>query len=204
VDYTVLGRTGLRVSALCLGSAWPVSLPSGQTRASWSGRRSTPGSISLTPRARTAARPASTGAAHRRLETSYLDLYYAYHPDPATGTDDLVETFDRLIDRGLIRHWALSNFAAWQSVDVYLTARPRGCVPPAAQQVYYNLARRSAERELLPALGWLLSRPGVAATVVGPESVQELATLAAGLSRPLPAELVSAVDALTEPGADQR
>jgi len=205
----------------------------------------------------------------RRLGTSHLDLYYVHHPDPRTRIDDMVETFDRLIDRGLIRHWALSNFTGRESVDAHLTAGRRGGRPPVAQQVYYNLVRRSAERDLLPALDrcgqpviaysglaggllggaqrarrplagparvgrpsysaalldvadrlqgladrtgcqpaglalrWLLTRPGVAATVVGPESGRELADLIAAVRQPMPADLLSAVDALTSPGADQ-
>ena len=325
MNYTVLGRTGLRVSSLCLGSAWfgvaplaaevgelvSVALDSGinffDTASSYGNqpRFDRPGAPSAArresaeellgralhgrrdevvlatkvgERVGTGVNDAGASRPHverslehslRRLGTSYLDLYYVHHPDPDTGIEILVETFARLIDRGLIRHWALSNFTGWQSVDVHLTARLLRCEPPAAQQIHYNLVRRSAERELLPALdrceqavvaysglaggllggaqsarrpragparigrpsysaalldvadrlqeladqagcrpaelalGWLLARPGVVATVVGPESAEELAGLAAGMQRPVSAELLSAVDALTEPGADR-
>lgn len=49
----------------------------------------------------------------RRLDTDYIDVYYAHHPDPATPLDQTMRAFDDLVRQGKVRYPALSNFPAW-------------------------------------------------------------------------------------------
>jgi aryl-alcohol dehydrogenase-like predicted oxidoreductase len=52
----------------------------------------------------------------RRLQTDYIDVYYAHHPDPTTPLDQTLRAFDELVKQGKVRYPALSNFASWQLI----------------------------------------------------------------------------------------
>ena len=99
-----------------------------------------------------------------RLQTDYLDLYYAHHPDPSTPIEQTVRTFDDLVRRGTIRYWALSTYPAWQVMDVLWTADRLRCEAPVALQTGYNLAQRMVEREVVPAC----LRGGLTLTIFSP------------------------------------
>ncbi len=87
----------------------------------------------------------------RRLETDYIDLYYAHDPDPNTPLEQTLAAYDDLIRQGKIRYVALSNHPAWQLVQSLWIADDRRLNAPVAVQVKYNLIDRAAERELAPA-----------------------------------------------------
>jgi aryl-alcohol dehydrogenase-like predicted oxidoreductase len=87
----------------------------------------------------------------RRLETDYIDLYYAHDPDPDTPLEQTLATYDDLIRQGKIRYVGLSNHPAWQVALALWIADDRRLQAPVAAQVKYNLIDRAAERELGPA-----------------------------------------------------
>ena len=87
----------------------------------------------------------------RRLETDYIDLYYAHDPDPDTPMDQTLAAYDDLIRQGKIRYVGLSNHPAWQVTQALWIADDRRQQAPVAAQVKYNLINRAAERELAPA-----------------------------------------------------
>ena len=87
----------------------------------------------------------------RRLETDYIDLYYAHDPDPDTPLEQTLAAYDDLIRQGKIRYVGLSNHPAWQVTQALWIADDRRLQPPVASQVKYNLIDRAAERELGPA-----------------------------------------------------
>lgn len=87
----------------------------------------------------------------RRLETDYIDLYYAHDPDPDTPLEQTLAVYDDLIRQGKIRYVGLSNHPAWQVTEALWIADDRRLQAPVATQVKYNLIDRAAERELGPA-----------------------------------------------------
>ena len=87
----------------------------------------------------------------RRLETDYIDLYYAHDPDPETPLEQTLAAYDDLIRDGKVRYVGLSNHPAWQVVQSLWIADDRRLQAPVAAQVKYNLVDRAAERELGPA-----------------------------------------------------
>ena len=87
----------------------------------------------------------------RRLETDYIDLYYAHDPDPDTPLEQTLAVYDDLIRQGKLRYVGLSNHPAWQVTQALWIADDRRLQPPVAVQVKYSLLDRSAERELGPA-----------------------------------------------------
>ncbi|MFC1819929.1 aldo/keto reductase [Thermodesulfobacteriota bacterium] len=86
----------------------------------------------------------------RRLQTDYIDLYYAHFPDFDTPLDETLRVFDDLARQGKVRYIGLSNFTAWQLCkslwisDVHNWIRCDCIEPP------YNLLTRDIEFELLP------------------------------------------------------
>ena len=90
-------------------------------------------------------------ASLRRLQTDYIDVYYAHHPDPLTPIEQTLRTFDDLIRQGTIRYAALSTFPAWQIVEALWTCDRLGLHAPVCLQTQYNLASREVEREIVPA-----------------------------------------------------
>lgn len=50
----------------------------------------------------------------RRLQTDYIDLYYAHVDDPNTPPEETLEAFHRLIQAGKVRFIGASNFRAWR------------------------------------------------------------------------------------------
>ncbi len=86
----------------------------------------------------------------KRLQTDYLDLYYAHMPDYSTPLEETLRAMDDLVRQGKVRYVACSNFRAFQLCkalwisDKYNLAR-WDCIQPP-----YNLLTRDIEYELLP------------------------------------------------------
>ena len=100
----------------------------------------------------------------RRLETDYLDLYWAHAPDFVTPLDEIVEALDDLVRAGKILHGGLSNFPAWQVAAAVTGSATRGRTPIIATQFEYSLAARDGERDLLP----MAENLGIGAAVYSP------------------------------------
>ena len=47
-----------------------------------------------------------------RLQTSYIDLYYAHADDPETPLEETLAAFDELVREGMVRQIAASNYGA--------------------------------------------------------------------------------------------
>ena len=85
-------------------------------------------------------------ASLRRLKTDRLDLYLL-HWRGSVPLGQTIEAFAELKERGLIRHWGVSNFDLMDLVDLVQVPGGTGV---QTDQVLYNLARRSPEYNLLP------------------------------------------------------
>jgi diketogulonate reductase-like aldo/keto reductase len=82
----------------------------------------------------------------KRLKTDYLDMYLL-HWRGSVPLEETLEAFTTLRDRGMIRHYGVSNF----DVDDLTEARAlRGGSGAETNQVLYNLEQRGVEWGLLP------------------------------------------------------
>lgn len=86
----------------------------------------------------------------RRLDTDYVDLYYAHRPDPATPIEETLRAFDDLVRQGKVRYVGCSNYAGWEIATACGVAERRGYAPFLVSQSPYNLFERSLETEVLP------------------------------------------------------
>jgi aryl-alcohol dehydrogenase-like predicted oxidoreductase len=89
-------------------------------------------------------------ASLRRLETDYIDLYQLHGFDALTPLEETLAAFDDLIRAGKVRYVGCSNYAGWQLMKALATSDRNGRARYISHQLYYSLAGRDAEHELLP------------------------------------------------------
>jgi len=87
----------------------------------------------------------------RRLQTDYIDLYYAHYPDADTPVAESVAVFDELVRAGKVRTVGLSNMTAAQIDEWMRVADENGWARPVALQPQYSLVSRGFEAELADA-----------------------------------------------------
>jgi aryl-alcohol dehydrogenase (NADP+) len=85
-----------------------------------------------------------------RLQTDYIDLYYAHYDDKDTPLEESLRAFDALVKEGLVRHIAASNYTAERLTEALSLQRELGLTPFVALQPHYNLVERAYERTLAP------------------------------------------------------
>ncbi|ANP86398.1 aldo/keto reductase [Rhizobium leguminosarum] len=106
----------------------------------------------------------ATEDALRRLGTDYIDLLQLHAFDASTPVEEVLSTLDGLVAAGKIRYVGVSNFAGWELMKSLASANRHGYPRYVAHQVYYSLAGRDYEWELMP----LGADQGVGALVWSP------------------------------------
>jgi aflatoxin B1 aldehyde reductase len=122
------------------------------------------GDPSLKPRLATKVNPRVTGKLDReavvaqlnetlqRLKIDHVDLLYLHFPDPNTPVETTLAACAELHSQGKFHHFGLSNFAAWQVIDIWHICKREGWPLPVVYQGLYNGLSRGVEDELIPAL----------------------------------------------------
>src|SRR5712672_1389336 len=129
--YSILGHTGLRVSALVLGT--------GNFGTGWGH----------------GAEPAEALAifnAYRAAGGNFVDtanIYQRGESETLVG-EFIAAELDDIVRAGKALHVGLSNFPAWRIATSVTIAELRGWAPVQAVQTEYSLVERTAERELVP------------------------------------------------------
>lgn len=85
--------------------------------------------------------PKACEASLKRLQTDYIDVYMSHQPDAGTPIAETMETYQRLIDTGKVRHAACSNYTAEQLREA-IAAANGGAAGYVAVEPHYNLAER--------------------------------------------------------------
>jgi aryl-alcohol dehydrogenase-like predicted oxidoreductase len=95
----------------------------------------------------------------RRLQTDYIDLYYAHRDDENTPLEETLRAFGELVEEGKVRYVAASNYSAARLQEALSTSDRAGLVRYVALQQHYNLVERDQyEGELAN----LVAREGLA------------------------------------------
>ena len=99
-----------------------------------------PGGQGLKP-ARIAA---AVEASLERLQTDYIDLYFAHRDDEETPLEEALEAFARLVENGMVRHLGASNYTAPRLAEAIDISERNGWPAYAVLQPEYHLVRRDA------------------------------------------------------------
>jgi len=94
-----------------------------------------------------------------RLQTDYVDLYYAHRDDPQTPLEEVARGFDALVKQGLVREVGASNYNAQRLGEVHRIASENGLAPFTVLQNEYNLVER---KDYPPELQRLCLERGIA------------------------------------------
>jgi aryl-alcohol dehydrogenase-like predicted oxidoreductase len=79
-----------------------------------------------------------------RLQTDYIDLYYAHRDDTATPLEEMASGFDSLVRQGLARELGASNYDAPRLAAAHTVAHSNGMTPFTILQNEYNLVERES------------------------------------------------------------
>ena len=88
----------------------------------------------------------------KRMNLDKVDLLYFHFPDGKTPIDEALETVAELYKKGKVKELGLSNYPAWQVVDIWHKCEKYGCPKPTVYQGMYNALCRNVEPELFPAI----------------------------------------------------
>ena len=94
----------------------------------------------------------SLDASLRRMGLDYVDVFYHHRPDPLTPLAETAGALDQAVRSGRALYAGLSNYPAPLALEMAGLLRGLG-TPCVVHQGRYSLLDRSAEEELLPALG---------------------------------------------------
>ncbi len=80
-----------------------------------------------------------------RLGTDYVDIYYLHVPDHATPIAETLDAIAVLLESKKIRAWGVSNYAAWQVLEMMHLCDARAMPRPTISQVLYNVLIRELD-----------------------------------------------------------
>jgi len=88
----------------------------------------------------------------KNLQREYVDLLYLHNPDYTVPIEETLKDVDEFHKAGKIKEFGLSNYSAWQVVEICHLCKTNGWVAPTVYQGMYNGITRAVEDELFPAL----------------------------------------------------
>lgn len=89
-------------------------------------------------------------ASLKRLNTDHIDLYQIHGSDPITPIEETVDTLNDIVKSGRARYVGLCNCPAWETAKALGIAERKNLAKFASMQMYYTLASRELEREVVP------------------------------------------------------
>ena len=92
----------------------------------------------------------------RRLQTDYIDLYYAHEDDQTVELAETLGAFDELVKAGKVRHIGASNYEGARLIEAQKVSDDHGFTAYSVLQNRYNLLDREPyESDVVPALAQL-------------------------------------------------
>ena len=88
-------------------------------------------------------------ASLRRLQTDYIDLYQLHGFDALTPVEETLRALEDLTRSGKVRYIGASNFSGWHLMKSLAVAEKYGLPRHVSHQVYYSLAGREYEWDLM-------------------------------------------------------
>jgi aryl-alcohol dehydrogenase-like predicted oxidoreductase len=92
----------------------------------------------------------SLDASLKRLRTDRIDILWVHARDTFTPVEEVMRALDDQVRAGKVLYVGVSDWPAWEVAQATTMAALRDWSPFVALQIQYNLAERTAERDLLP------------------------------------------------------
>jgi aryl-alcohol dehydrogenase-like predicted oxidoreductase len=89
-------------------------------------------------------------ASLKRLGLDYVDLYQVHGVDPRTPIEETVHALDDVVRSGKVRYVGYCNQPAWLTMKALAHSDAHGHARFVSAQVYYSIAGRDIEREVVP------------------------------------------------------
>jgi aryl-alcohol dehydrogenase-like predicted oxidoreductase len=89
-------------------------------------------------------------ASLRRLKLDHIDLYQIHGMDSETPIEETLRALDDLVRSGKVRYTGFCNLPAWLAMKALAFSESRGLARFESAQVYYSIAGRDIEREIVP------------------------------------------------------
>jgi aryl-alcohol dehydrogenase-like predicted oxidoreductase len=93
---------------------------------------------------------ASIDGSLKRLGLDHVDLYQIHGVDPHVPIEETVSALDAVVRSGKARYVGFSNLPAWLAMKAIAFAQANGLARFESAQVYYSIAGRDIEREIVP------------------------------------------------------
>jgi aryl-alcohol dehydrogenase-like predicted oxidoreductase len=93
---------------------------------------------------------AAADASLRRLNLDFIDLYQIHGCDPDTPIEETMVALDDLVRTGKVRYVGFCNLPAWMAMKALGYADNHGLARLVCAQMYYSIAGRDIEREVVP------------------------------------------------------
>ena len=89
----------------------------------------------------------------KRLQTDYIDIYYAHEDDQTTSLEETLQAFTEIIESGKVRYIAASNYSAPRLEEALKISRDNNFAQYIAVQNHYNLLeRKEYESTMVPTM----------------------------------------------------
>lgn len=89
----------------------------------------------------------------KRLQVDHIDLYQIHGRDPFTPLEETLDALDDCVRAGKVRYLGLCNLSAWEITKSLWIADKKNLARFESLQMYYSVAGRDIEREIVPLAG---------------------------------------------------
>ena len=93
---------------------------------------------------------ANIDASLKRLQVDHIDLYQIHGRDPFTPLEETLDALDDCVRAGKVRYLGLCNLSSWEIMKSLWISDKRNLARFESLQMYYSLAGRDIEREIVP------------------------------------------------------
>ncbi|HEY0251737.1 MAG TPA: aldo/keto reductase [Kofleriaceae bacterium] len=86
----------------------------------------------------------------KSLQLDYIDLYQTHGVDTQTPIEETIDALNDCVRAGKVRYVGFCNLPAWRATKALLSADKLGKVRFVSAQMFYTIASRDIEREIVP------------------------------------------------------